>query len=512
MKIKTKLGMLCSVLSVLLLFAAARTNAGQACGTASISSVVGTGCVQSTTAGQNQFWDIAEGGTYTITLSGVTECTGDTINVIVHSSSLGNICTTATGSGGTYTFTYTAPANGCFTEVIEYCTTDCQPGTGKFANDQLGGCIGHLRFATFDGNCAVLSTDIDCGGVEPKGACVCGGTPQITCVDGVTAAECVGGTFYVGATCADFEVLDCGTGGAGCSISGPNGGDLGCNPTSVPDCSSVTTIFGGCIQAGSFDCSATDSVNGCVHSRHIVASVIGCDGTPCNYDQTFTWTVATGPVFAGCNNIIARAPDVGSCCKNVSFTTPTATDPCTGAPLTVSCDQVSPVNVCVGTPVTVTCSATTATCSVEGSCSFTVTLERCPLTQGYWKTHALATWPCQSLVLGTVSYDASHMLCILKKSVGSGSTGNALLILADQLITAKENECNIGVCGGDAAGFGACADAAIVAADALIGSTLIVNANCTTFGYVKVSSPLGQLMVAQANILNTCNNTCTATQ
>src|SRR5438093_1860485 len=104
------------------------TFTDESCGTASISSVVGVGgaCVQSTTNGNNQFWDIAAGGTYMITLSGVTECSGASIQVIVHSTALGNYCTTATGGSGTYTFTYPAPPNGCDTENIEYCTSACQ--------------------------------------------------------------------------------------------------------------------------------------------------------------------------------------------------------------------------------------------------------------------------------------------------------------------------------------------------------------------------------------------------
>jgi len=280
-----------------------------------------------------------------------------------------------------------------------------------------------------------------------------------------------------------------------------------------------------------------DSVVGCTHSRTLTFTATASCGGSSTCTRTYTWTVDTaGPVFSGCGNIIAKAPDVGSCCKNVTYVKPTAKDPCSGVTLTVTCTPASPLlNVCVGSaPVPVTCRATDA-CGVGGQCSFTVTLERCPLTQGYWKTHATSTWPASCFTSGTMqlggaantvttscgctpgaacttktTYTPAELLSIFNQNPGTGSAGNALLILADQLITAKLNKCNIGVCAGDVAGFGTCANAAIAQADCLIGCTTIVNG--TTFGYVKASSALGQCMIAVANTLNTCNNSCSATQ
>jgi len=66
-------------------------------GSAYISSVTSTGsCVQSTTNnGGIQFWDIQAGGTYTVTLTDVTDCASQgndaTIGVVVHNSGGGNI-------------------------------------------------------------------------------------------------------------------------------------------------------------------------------------------------------------------------------------------------------------------------------------------------------------------------------------------------------------------------------------------------------------------------------------
>jgi hypothetical protein len=65
-------------------------------GNAYISNVTSNGsCVASTTNnGGIQFWDIQSGGTYTVTLSNVTDCASQgnesTIGVVVHNSDGGN--------------------------------------------------------------------------------------------------------------------------------------------------------------------------------------------------------------------------------------------------------------------------------------------------------------------------------------------------------------------------------------------------------------------------------------
>jgi len=114
-------------------------------------------------------------------------------------------------------------------------------------------------------------------------------------------------------------------------------------------------------------------------------------------------------------------------------------------------------------------------------------------------------------------YTQQQLLAMFNQSPGSGGNANALLILVDQLITAKLNKCNIAQCNGDVAGFGACANAAIAQADYLIGCLTITpcasGPNCSAgFAYVKVSSSLGQQMIAVATTLNNCNNSCNATQ
>ena len=145
-------------------------------GSAYISNVVGANgeCAVNTQDGNSgtHKWDLQAGGTYTVTLTGATDCDHgvDTlIGVIVHNSCGTNIYTTATyQSDGVYTFNVTIPSGtqcGC-TMPIEYCTSSGigipanNPGSGFFAQGYNGtvgdGKLGHLRVSTFDaGTCNV---------------------------------------------------------------------------------------------------------------------------------------------------------------------------------------------------------------------------------------------------------------------------------------------------------------------------------------------------------------------
>jgi hypothetical protein len=141
-------------------------------GTGRVTSVTPTdgGCVAGPNGAKVQSWEVQEGKTYEVTLSNVTECDGDTIQVIVLSSSTGNQCLTANKTGeGEYKFTITMPDNACFTYPIKYCTSDCSPSTGKFARRSDGGNFqAHLRAALFDGDCNHLGEDTDCEGGKPQ--------------------------------------------------------------------------------------------------------------------------------------------------------------------------------------------------------------------------------------------------------------------------------------------------------------------------------------------------------
>jgi len=101
--------------------------------------------------------------------------------------------------------------------------------------------------------------------------------------------------------------------------------------------------------------------------------------------------------------------------------------------------------------------------------------EECTHTQGFWKTHGAGDchngnnadlWPVTSLTLGTVSYDAGQLCSILNNP----ASGNGLVILAHQLISAKFNLAIGATC--------PLAQQYIAEADNLIGSTIVPGKDC----------------------------------
>jgi hypothetical protein len=168
-----------------------RADAADNLGHGYVSSVTAVNgeCVQSTTNGGGiQFWEIQAGGTYDVTLSGVDDAANQgndpTMQVIVHNSGGGNLCVQAASTEpGEYTFRITLTTQ-CETMPIEYGTLSCNPkaptcvpvagcqGFGLFAQDNVGGVAGghegHLRTATFDGDCNVTGEDHTCAGTPQK--------------------------------------------------------------------------------------------------------------------------------------------------------------------------------------------------------------------------------------------------------------------------------------------------------------------------------------------------------
>jgi len=163
-----------------------------------VSAVTPGACVQSTINGNNQFWDIAQGNTYEITISGVNDAanggTDATMEVIVKSSVNGNVCATANQvSQGVYSFEYTLTTSACATMPIVYGTSGCSASSGVFAQDLLIDGLAHLRAAYFDGSCTKTSTDNDCENICTfttsilGTSSICPGGSTILCAqDGVT--------------------------------------------------------------------------------------------------------------------------------------------------------------------------------------------------------------------------------------------------------------------------------------------------------------------------------------
>ncbi|HUM48129.1 MAG TPA: SprB repeat-containing protein, partial [Chitinophagales bacterium] len=138
-----------------------------------VVTVTGNGgsCVGYTAASGNgpDNWEVAEGGSYTMTITGVTECSGSAITVFVQNSNNGNFCFNATGSGGTYVGTFNMPNPSCFTSPISYKCGGDQPcdnaNTYNADGPSHNGKV-HLRASFFNGSCVKTETDEDCSGTS----------------------------------------------------------------------------------------------------------------------------------------------------------------------------------------------------------------------------------------------------------------------------------------------------------------------------------------------------------
>jgi hypothetical protein len=114
--------------------------------------------------------------------------------------------------------------------------------------------------------------------------------------------------------------------------------------------------------------------------------------------------------------------------------------------------------------------------------------KKCPLTQGFWKTHPDA-WPVTSLTLGSQTYTQAELLALFKTS----PLGDASLILAKHLIAAKLNIAD--------------------GSDPTPINTRIADADSLLSGFagklpydVSPSSATGRAMVNDATVLDSYNN------
>src|SRR5439155_443664 len=80
------------------------------------------------------------------------------------------------------------------------------------------------------------------------------------------------------------------------TISGvPAGGNLGCNPGSVPGPDSGASASDGCSGA-TLSSSVSDTASGCHHTRTITYSAIdGCNNPAAQQQTVWTWTEDTTP-------------------------------------------------------------------------------------------------------------------------------------------------------------------------------------------------------------------------
>jgi hypothetical protein len=114
----------------------------------------------------------------------------------------------------------------------------------------------------------------------------------------------------------------------------------------------------------------------------------------------------------------------------------------------------------------------------------------CPLSPGYWKNHAFPTAETFPVTIGNRTYSKADFMSILANPGG----GNAVRILGFQLIAALLNVANNATVPNNVA-------ATIADAESLLANLDILTA------FVAPSSALGQMMIADASLLDTFNNT-----
>jgi len=123
----------------------------------------------------------------------------------------------------------------------------------------------------------------------------------------------------------------------------------------------------------------------------------------------------------------------------------------------------------------------------EGIGISTMSGNKCPASQGYWKNNPSA-WPVSELFLGNQSYSQTQLLNIL----GTSSTGDASLVLARQLIAAKLNVLRFGPG---------------VAGSTISNSDLLLTPFGSLLPYsVGTNTPAGKAMLSDSDTLKNYNS------
>lgn len=112
---------------------------------------------------------------------------------------------------------------------------------------------------------------------------------------------------------------------------------------------------------------------------------------------------------------------------------------------------------------------------------------KCPNSQGFWKTHPEA-WPIDKLVIGGTSYTKAQLLQVLNTPV----RGNAVLILAYQLIAAELN-------------IASGSDPTVISAARATAHALLTSVNLLT-GSVRTNTSTGHSMTSTADTIDHYNN------
>jgi hypothetical protein len=331
-----------------------------------VSRQQGSPATNSTIANVN---DVESGATgVTITVNGSTSATvnGVTVSSILNSNGTVTANVGATCAATTASFTLTATDGGGATSTATLTVTvtpDMQAPTIS--------CPANITAPTDVGQCSAIVTF-----TTPTGSDNCG-SPTVVC------SPASGSTFPKGTTTVTCTATDGGSNTASCNftvtVNDTIAPTINCpaniTASSAAQCSAVVTYTtptasDNCSGVGTVTCTPASGSTFAAGTTTVNCSVSDAAGNPASCSFTVTVNDSTPPSL-NCPMPISVSTATNQCQATVSYTTPVASDNCSGVG-TVTCIPASGSNFPKGT-TTVNCSVSDAAGN-PASCSFTVTV------------------------------------------------------------------------------------------------------------------------------------------
>lgn len=246
-------------------------------------------------------WEVAQGGSYTMTITGVTECTGDAITVFVQSSNTGNFCFNALAiADGVYQGDFTVPDPACFTMPISYkCGGDqpCDNSATFNANGPSNNHKVHLRASIFDGSCTKIGDDEDCSSTQecPPISCSVSGEEHVNCggnnhTYSVSVNGCTGNSTINWSVTGDASING-DSHGSSVDIVASNvcGGSYTVSADVTCSCATGNDQTSSCSMSADITCVCEPPSEFTVDSISPAAALICWNDVPCNHGYRLGW-------------------------------------------------------------------------------------------------------------------------------------------------------------------------------------------------------------------------------
>jgi len=289
-------------------------------GVVTISAVGQNSCLAYTPGGGKDTYEVVEGGSYVITITGVTECSQPSIKVLVISNDNGNWCFNIPSvGGGTYSGEFTMNSPTCNTSRITY-KCDTNSSCTSIQNETVYAALGsngnpaQFRSNTWT-NCSnpVLDTQCDNNGCPPPYAAITTNGSTDLCQGGCVLLGGHGGVSYLwntGSTAKTIYVCSSGvyivtvTNSCGSTSTAsitvtvsnpptfnnlPQGGNLGCTAT-PPTCNNNVTATNSCGTVTATCTAGSITTNGCTLTQTFHYHAIGACCGNADADVTYTWS------------------------------------------------------------------------------------------------------------------------------------------------------------------------------------------------------------------------------